>query len=80
MSLLLKINKGKLKTLDFICKTHFEEDGTQNYLVFEQIKRYFKIIANTKYIYHGNLKDYLTKLLNLMPPLIIVLLHCTLHL
>ena len=43
----------KLKTLDlsyFICKSHFEEDGTKNYLVFQPINRYFKIIADTKYI------------------------------
>ena len=43
----------KLKTLDlsyFIGKSHFEEDGTQNYLAFQPINRYFKIITNTKYI------------------------------
>ena len=43
----------KLKTLDlsyFIGKSHFEEDGTQNYLVFQPINRYFKVIANTLYI------------------------------
>ena len=43
----------KLKTLDlsyFIGKSHFEEDDTQNYLAFQPIKRYFKIIANTKFI------------------------------
>ena len=43
----------KLKTFDssyFIGKSHFEEDGVQNYLVFQPIIRYFKIIANTKYI------------------------------
>ena len=34
----------------FIGKNHFEEDGTQNYLLFQPIKRYFKIIANAKYI------------------------------
>ena len=34
----------------FICKSHFEEDGTQNYLVFQPIRRYFKIIANSKLI------------------------------
>ena len=42
----------KLKTFNlsyFICKSHFEEDGAQNYLVFQPIRRYFKII-NTKYI------------------------------
>ena len=41
----------KLKTLDlsyFIGKSYFEEDGTQNYLVFQPIHRYFKI--NGKYI------------------------------
>ena len=44
---------NKLKTFDsgyFIGKSHFEEDGTQNYLVFQPINRYFKVIANTKYI------------------------------
>ena len=43
----------KLKTFDLSCfigKSHFEEDGTQNYLVFQLINRYFKIIANKKYI------------------------------
>ena len=42
----------KLKALDlsyFIGKSHFE-DSTQNYLVFQPIKRYFKVIANTLYI------------------------------
>ena len=35
----------KLKTFDssyFIGKSHFEEDGTQNYLVFQPMHRYFK--------------------------------------
>ena len=39
----------KLKTFDwsyFIGKSHFEEDGTQNYLVFQQLNNYFKVIAN----------------------------------
>ena len=43
----------KLKTLDlnyFIGKSNFEEDGAQNHLVFQPIKRYFKIIDNTKFI------------------------------
>ena len=41
----------KLKTFDwsyFRGKSHFEEDGTQNYLVFQPINRYFKIIGNKK--------------------------------
>ena len=47
----------KLKTLDlsyFIGKSHFEEDGTQNYLVFQPIQRYFKRIVsvgNSNHIY-----------------------------
>ena len=43
----------KLKTFDlsyFIGKSHFEEDSKQNYLVFQPIIRYFKIIANKKFI------------------------------
>ena len=37
---------NKLKTFDlsyFIGENHFEEDGTQNYLVFQPIVRYFKV-------------------------------------
>ena len=67
----------KVKTFDssyFIGENYFEEDGTQNYLVFQSIRRYFKTI-NTKYISSWNLKDYLKKLLRLMLPQIIVLLH-----
>ena len=71
--------KNKLKTLKtfdascFIGKNHFEEDGTQNYLVFQPINRYFKLIANTLYISHGNPKDYLLNLLSDLLRLIIVL-------
>ena len=47
----------KLKTFDssyFRGKSHFEEDGTQNYLVFQPIQRYFKRIVsvgNSNHIY-----------------------------
>ena len=34
----------------FIGKSHFEEDGVQNYLVFQLVYRYFKFIANTNFI------------------------------
>ena len=36
----------------FIGKCHFEEDGVQNYLVFQPLNKYFKVITNakTKYI------------------------------
>ena len=41
---------NKLKTFDssyFIGKSHFGEDGTQNYLVFHPMDRYCKMITNT---------------------------------
>ena len=34
----------------FIGKSHFEEDGTQNYLVFQSLNKYFKVIASTDYV------------------------------
>ena len=43
----------KLETFDssyFIVKSHFDEDGTQNYLVFQTIDKYFKEITNTDYV------------------------------
>ena len=43
---------NKLKTFDpsyFIGKSHFE-DGTQNYLVFQPIYRYFKAFSITQYL------------------------------
>ena len=74
--LLVENELKKLKTLDssyFIGKSHFEEDRTQNYLVFQPINRYFKVIANTDYVSSWNSKDYLPKLLNHLIYLIIVL-------
>ena len=51
---LLVLNElNKLKTFDsgyFIGKGHFDEDGTQNYLVFQPMYRYFKLITNTSSI------------------------------
>ena len=52
-NLLVENELNKLKTFDssyFIGKSRFEEDGTQNYLVFQPINRYFKVIANTDYV------------------------------
>ena len=43
----------KLKTFDSIYyrgKSRFEEDGAQNYLVFQPLNKYFKVIASTNYI------------------------------
>ena len=46
-----ELNK-KLKTFDsgYFIGSHFEEDGTQNYLVFHPMCRYFKVITNTDHI------------------------------
>ena len=44
---------NKLKTFDssyFIGKSHFEEDGVQNYLVFQPVNKHFKVISSTNYI------------------------------
>ena len=44
---------NKLKTFDlsyFKGKIHFQEDDTQNYLVFQPMYRYFRLIDNKKYI------------------------------
>ena len=52
----------KLKTFDssyFRGKSHFEEDGAQNYLAFQPMFIYFKIIAvvgNGSHIYYWNSK------------------------
>ena len=51
--LLIENELNKLKTFDssyFIGKSHLEEDGTQNYLVFQPVIRYFKLIVNNDYI------------------------------
>ena len=53
---LLVLNEfKKLKTFDssyFIGKSHFEEDGTQDYIVFQPINRFFKVnmINNDAYL------------------------------
>ena len=52
--LLVEYEFKKLKIFDsgyFKGKSHFvDNDGTENYLVFQPIYRYLKVIANTKYI------------------------------
>ena len=69
----------KLKTFDssyFIGKSNFE-DGTQNYLVFQSINIYFKVIANAKYIWSWKSKGLSDETIrppatsdNSLPPLI----------
>ena len=54
----------KPKTFDssyFIGKSHFEKDGAQNYLVFQPVYGYFKIIAgfgNGNYSYYWQSKGF----------------------
>ena len=53
--LLVENELNKLKTFDssyFIGKSHFDEDGTQGYLIFQPIIRYLKVnkITNTDYV------------------------------
>ena len=61
--LLVENELKKLKTLDssnFIGKSRFEEDGTQNHLVFQPIYRYFKpitVVGNGNYIYYWQSKE-----------------------
>ena len=40
----------KLQAFDsnfFHGKSHFEDDGTQNFLVFQSVSRYFKTVTST---------------------------------
>ena len=79
--LLVENELKKLKTFDSIYfrgKSHFEEDGTQNYLVFQPIQDVLKellvlVIVITFII--GSLKDCLMKELILLKHLIMELLH-----
>ena len=51
--LLAESESKKLKTFDssyFIGKSHFEEDDTQNVLVFQPMNKYLKVNANTDYV------------------------------
>ena len=76
--LLVENELNKLKTFDssyFIGKSHFEEDGAQNYLVFQPIIMYSKLIVNNDYILSWKSKDYLLKVLNHLQHLIIVSLQ-----
>ena len=53
--LLVENELNKLKSFDFSCfmgKSHFAEDGTHNYLVFQPIYRYFKMITNTDFYWN----------------------------
>ena len=52
-------------------QNHFEDDGTQNWLVFQPIQKYFKTVSTTdSNIFHRNLKGCLMKVLSLLLHLI----------
>ena len=66
----------KLKTFDsnyFIGNNYFEEDGTQSYLVFQPISRYFRI--NGKYILPWKSKGLSNETITPYVTFIIVLLN-----
>ena len=68
--LLVENELTKLKTFDlsyFKGKVHFEEDGTQNYLVFQRVQKYFKRIAGVgsgNYIYFWKSRGLSDKRIN----------------
>ena len=55
-------------------KNYFE-NGTQNYLVFQPMYKYFKKISSAELISHGNLKDFLMNSSKLLLHIITVLLQ-----
>ena len=55
----MNFKSQKVYSSYFIRKKNFEEDGKQNYLVFQPTQRYFKRIAgagNDNYIYYWKSK------------------------
>ena len=67
--LLVENELNKLKTFDssyFIGKSHFEEDGTQNYLVFQPLNKYFNVITSTNYVSSWKSKELSFE--TIMPP------------
>ena len=66
-------NLQKFDSAYFTGKSHFEEDSTQNYLVFQPIHRYFKKISNSDYMYSWKSKG-------LSDETLVLLLHLTIKL
>ena len=67
--LFVKSELNKLKTFDsryFIGISHFDEDGTQSYLVFQTLKKNFKLISNNDYVSSWQSKGLSSK--SIKPP------------
>ena len=67
--LLVENELNKLKTFDsgyFVGESHFQEHGTQNYLVFQPMSKYFKLMTNTFYILSLQSKELSNE--NIDPP------------
>ena len=76
--LLVENEMKKLETFDssyFIGKNHFEEDGIQNYLVFQDILKELLVLVMVIPFIIGNLKDCLIKELIILKHLIMELHH-----
>ena len=78
--LLVENELKKIKTFDssyFKGKSHFEEDGAQNYLIFQPLYKYFKVITNndyvsslkSKWLYYESIKQQTTSDNSLTPAL-----------
>ena len=63
-----------IASIYFRGKNHFEDDGTQDCLVFQTAYKYFKIVILIMIFYHVILKDCLMKILSLLLQLIIFLI------
>ena len=68
--MLVEIELKKLKTFDssyFIGKSHFDEDGTQNYFAFQPMTRYLKVRASTNQIVQWKSKGLSDEAINIPP-------------
>ena len=54
-----------MEKLKIFGKSHFEEDGTQNYLVFQPMLTYFKREKNTNYILEWKYKGICAEVIKL---------------
>ena len=69
---------AKMKKADsvyFFCKSHFEDDGMQNYLVFQTVFKHFKMPTNSGMVIQWKSKCFSEERLNLLLHQIIVLIY-----